>query len=372
MPWLDFAPTAEDLAFWFMPNGAPHKVSRWPRPNTARVDCRVRLSRQLPPFENVLTRQLVRFQQWLPPGNDGRPPDKVRYWWGDYTPFAIDELRMFSDVDTDGFFFESFIISAPAMTQSGQPGVELFTFEQADNGFTAEDRNEWLLNGARPYRWNVDTEAWPAEVQDYNHFGNYPYWDETIDFWGFSDCYEFPRVSGDFPVGASVITNQLIANDNDTFADVTLPPGFSHFKGVVRLRGGTLQLPGCGIQFGRNGVVDTGAADYRWKSSNYATSGNFNPWGNVFAFGIDRANLVPRLNEVVNKWFVGKFDIIGPEDDAETAFHAICGGDGAFDRYSVLLGYHKFEEQVDTVRLFDYQSSQGWAAGSKFTLIGYN
>ena len=167
-----------------------------------------------------------------------------------------------------------------------------------------------------------------------------------------------------------LISHQVIATDDDDFTIVTIPTGFKALRLTLKLRSGTAASEAPELRFGRGGVIDTGASDYRRKMTNYGTNTTSTGWGDVDHLPLERAGVVPILTEANNIWSSHSVDIMGHDDLFETAMQAHAGGDGVNDRYSVQIGYHKFEAIIDRLEVTG-AAGNGWAEGSTLTLVGF-
>jgi len=194
MPYFDPQPTPAELTAWLFPNGQPHKVPRWPRPQTNRVNARFRLPHTAPVDGWTGSRFLFRFQRDNPPVGGGGGPRIDRWGWADVDthPFADLRADLPPDIDTLNLTFE--INSADLLDTQPGPGV-FVSFSVNIPGFGgAEGFYEWGLLGPRPWRFNVQFVTYPFNFFFEQLNAPWPWFINNFRLFGVTDCYTFPRI----------------------------------------------------------------------------------------------------------------------------------------------------------------------------------
>lgn len=364
MPWFAPQPSEAEIAFWGL-RSSDNLVSRWPHKQTDRSNCRFRLPHSQR-FDSTAIRWSVIVDLF-----DDDPPFDVSFTFGWLDLAVVTEGKLSGSTGIDpltGFNFLLSFESFAVLPGSGTPGV-LATLRLEVDGEWSQTTYEYVQS-VNPFVYN----QWQLTLGSGGSSSQSAGW--SLGIWGLeftalADCYPFPSPEGE-DVAGLILTNQLIAADDDQFADIVIPGNVDTVRILGRVRGGTVSFNGIGIQFGRGGVVDSGANDYRYKWNNYGNSQLGGNWANNSLIGIDRSNLVPIVNRPLDIWCTFSLDIVGAQDAFETSLLGYCGGFGQNNRWSVATGYHNFKEDIDLVRVSDYAAGNGWAEGSKLTAIGWS
>lgn len=220
MPWFDPQPTPAELAFWLLPEGQPHKVSRWPRPNSSRaLDARYRLDGTVPGGDATASNYLIKVDR--SGSNDPIPfPDDIRYGHFDIptqVPFGL-TIEMVPD-PFDGMIAAVNIDYDPSAPIGGGPAiVATIHLETTAQPFGFDIFYEWALSGPRPWRYDPDFETYPWSHRSHANLGDWPWVDTEVYLRAVSDCYEFrpPVVPGGhaaFNGVDSYIKNRSRTND---------------------------------------------------------------------------------------------------------------------------------------------------------------
>lgn len=193
MPYFDPPPTGAELSAWLFPNGQPHKVPRWPRPNSNRVDSRFRLKFTNPIDDNTASRYLFFHLRDNPPG--GPPAPRIGRWgWFDIEVFLDQVLLIELAPDFDNLILEIRIEPSEPLTHEPDDGIEVFVTSTIPGFGGAEMVYDWGVSGPRPWRYNVQMNSYPFTSFAENAIQPWPWFFNTFRMFGVTDCYTFPRI----------------------------------------------------------------------------------------------------------------------------------------------------------------------------------
>lgn len=220
--WFDPQPSQEELEFWLGNPFSGDFVSRWPTPDTDRTRSMFRW-RYTKDFDSHPIKGIVNVRL-LQPNNPNDPEYNV---WApvDYT-FPVNPQTLFFEVADGAIPLTFSAVTSPedVGTLSGQNCVEsLFILTlQTPPFFSIDFLYEWTFNGPRPFRYNINTAAYPPDFT-FSNPSSIPYAVREFDLYAVADCFSFPR-----------IVQQLAAVFNDFDAWIDFPNDLPYQTGAFQ------------------------------------------------------------------------------------------------------------------------------------------
>lgn len=220
MPWFDPILTSQEESDFIEPGGSgiPHKVGRWPAPNTDRVDARY-IMRHMDPLAHTAYRRLfcvstvdtsdfLTFPEWSLFG----------HW--DIEVIAEDHLQQTVTANVHGWDLIVDFQSFDVLPFKGNPGIEVkFKITHDASGHWHQKTFEFD-HGVMPFTWNTIAAGTGVIQSETTESPDFPYNFVKFFDWPMSDCFLFERATPaptDFAVFNGVdsyIKNRSITTDD--------------------------------------------------------------------------------------------------------------------------------------------------------------
>lgn len=225
---LGFDLPQQQIDYWLLPQGQPHKISRWPTNGSLRSDTRYRRFTNQFNFP-VATRYLVHFhfEDNPPPGPS---PDIDVWFWVDINLGSGANYQGESALDPIVPRCTFTLTEEEELIPSGFPGVQLIV-EVFHAETTFSTTYQWLDDFGHPFVNPINTNDHPPDFEN----GQPPGEEDPgrfTDVWGVSECYDFPVDPESGPgfaafngVDAYISLTQVTPNFNAPFvlsADIRL------------------------------------------------------------------------------------------------------------------------------------------------------
>lgn len=186
MPWFDPQPTAADSTFWRFNVDGHHRVSRWPRYDTPRIDSRYRLNGT----RNLTPSPLRWLATWR--GIILGQPDDIETGWFDVSPVTDDHLSGNTGESPLGITFTLELKGFFELPNVGERGVELTMRLDSDLGEWYEEIWEYEMGTITDYRVPIWTDFHPPTFTTAARSAGWPYTETQPSVQGISECYDFP------------------------------------------------------------------------------------------------------------------------------------------------------------------------------------
>ncbi len=217
MPWITPNPTVEKVDSWRFPGPTgTHKVSLWPRPNSARVNCRFRIKHTRPVLIPVAARYGVYFRRSLLDYD----PDDVEFNGCGVYEFEVrgdHHIGLTTEQHPQGYVADINIKGLDVLPRNGGNGVQYNVILTHPTLGTLEQDEEWFQpEVAQPWRHDMNTQVYNSSIGRV-FLGVPPSWTTLVklECFAVSDCYDFDLPE---PPGAEF-------NGVDAFIDLQFSTG---------------------------------------------------------------------------------------------------------------------------------------------------
>jgi hypothetical protein len=218
MPWYERLPSQDELDHYqnhvIFPAEAAHRVSKWPTPNTPRINCRYRVKHTTPTLIPLSHRYGLYYHKSVG-SYDPDDPEFNAFGWFDSEIRADNHIGFLTPRNDEGYLLDVDIKAFDELPVSGRPGIEFkvvfdhSTFET----LTYHEEYEPLV-GSNQWHYNISTLKHGSQFLGYWTEGPQQ-WDQLLKprLFGVSDCYTFDR----FPIGFAALngTDSYIALDHN-------------------------------------------------------------------------------------------------------------------------------------------------------------
>lgn len=220
MPWADPLPSQEELDYWAF-SGEPgfNRISHWPKPNSARVNCFFRLKYTLPELVPIAGRYgfyyTEQFEDW-----DPGVPALNQFGRFDFEGIAEGHVRLVTPANSEGFTVQIDIEDIELLPIIQEPGVQCTVTTTHATFGTQVARGEW---SAKPLRnnWFHNMQTDLQEPESNWQYQNDPTWTIPIlvpHIVAVADCFSFPRLAVGFAAFNGVDSYVSLDHNIDGFA----------------------------------------------------------------------------------------------------------------------------------------------------------